>query len=259
MAGLALDELRKFVAPEFVFGNGARHLAGQYAVFDEVTPNPRDHQVMEGARRYARERCNAIVAVGGGSTMDCAKGIGIVATSGGHIRDYEGVDRIDAPTPILVCVPTTAGSSADVSPFAIVSNTEDEARRYKLAIISKAVVPDIVVDDEEMLRHFVSRVPAAQGYHVVEAADGEDALAVLERHVGDIDLLVTDVVMPRLSGAAPVERVRLRRAQLPVVFLSGLSDRATLPEGEWAALAKPFGRKELLATVREVLDRPAGP
>ena len=116
----------------------------------------------------------------------------------------------------------------------------------------------LVVDDEEMLRHFVSRVLAAQGYQVVKAADGEDALAVLERHDGEVDLIVTDVVMPRLGGAALVERVRQEFPQLPVVFMSGLSDRATLPDGEWDTLAKPFGRKELVTTVRRALDRPVG-
>src|SRR3989339_1661958 len=109
-----IQHLRKFVAPEIIFGNGSRHLAGQYCkkfhvkkpvivtdrgviqagwtrqveeslalenldyvVFSDVSPNPRSDEVMNGALVYSRENCDAIVAVGGGSPMDCAKGIGI--------------------------------------------------------------------------------------------------------------------------------------------------------------------------------------
>ncbi|HMM40038.1 MAG TPA: iron-containing alcohol dehydrogenase, partial [Desulfovibrio sp.] len=149
-------DLRKFVAPESVFGEGAAGLAGQYArnlgarkvllvsdpgvrdagwldlvrgslddegldvsLYLNVSPNPRDHQVMQGAEQYGRDGCDCIVAVGGGSPMDLAKGVGIVHSNRRHILEFEGADRVDRPAPPLICVPTTAGSSADVSQFAI--------------------------------------------------------------------------------------------------------------------------------------------
>jgi alcohol dehydrogenase class IV len=174
-------ELRKFVAPEFVFGVGARHLAGRYAknfgarrvlvvtdpgvlaagwagqviesleadgmpytLFSQVTPNPKDSEVMAGAELYLQERCDVIVAVGGGSPMDCAKGIGIVSSNRQHILEFEGVDQVEIPGPPLICLPTTAGTSADVSQFAIIT---DRRRRVKIAIISKAVVPEVALID----------------------------------------------------------------------------------------------------------------
>lgn len=174
-------DLRKFVAPEFVFGAGAGNLAGRYAknlgarrvlvvtdpgvsaagwtnrvirsleehdlavaLFCDVTPNPKAEEVMRGCEVYHAQRCNAIVAVGGGSPMDCAKGIGIVCSNGGHIVRYEGVDKIALPLPPLVFVPTTAGTSADVSQFAIITDSE---RKVKLAIVSKAIVPDVALID----------------------------------------------------------------------------------------------------------------
>jgi len=177
--------LRKFVVPEFVFGAGSRKLVARYAKlygahrvllvtdpgliaagwageveavlteegiqctrFAEVSPNPRDYEVMEGAAIFLENRCDVIVCVGGGSVMDCGKGIGVVAASGQHILDFEGVDRIVKPAPPLICVPTTAGTSADVSQFAIITDTEE---RVKIAIISKAVVPDIALIDPETL------------------------------------------------------------------------------------------------------------
>lgn len=174
-------ELRKFVAPEFIFGFGALKLAGRYAknlgasrilvvtdpgvmaagwtdqvigsliledlpfvIYSEVTPNPRAEEVMRGAEVYKNTGCNLIMAVGGGSVMDCAKGIGIVVTNKKHILEFEGIDRIAIPIPPLICIPTTGGTSADVSQFAIISNTQ---AKNKIAIISKAVVPDVSLID----------------------------------------------------------------------------------------------------------------
>jgi alcohol dehydrogenase class IV len=174
-------ELRKFLAPEFVFGVGARQLAGRYArnlggrkilvvtdpgviqagwardvtesleaaglafvVFSGVTPNPKVAEVMAGAELYRAEGCDLLISVGGGSPTDCAKGIGIVSTNHKSILEFEGVDMVTAPMPPLICVPTTGGTSADVSQFAIISNP---AERVKFAIISKSVVPDLSLID----------------------------------------------------------------------------------------------------------------
>ncbi len=176
-----MDQPRKFVAPEIVLGVGAIDLAGRYArnlgaaqillvtdpgvanagwpervikslenenvshtVFADVSPNPRAEEVMLGVERYEREGCDVIVAVGGGSPMDCAKGIGIVSTNGRHVLEFEGVDRVDLPGPPLICIPTTAGTSADVSQFAIINNFYE---KIKIAIISKTAVPDVALVD----------------------------------------------------------------------------------------------------------------
>lgn len=172
---------RKFVAPEFIFGNGSFALIDGYAkrfglsrvlvvsdsgvsaagwtdgvvgclsksgitceVFQNVTPNPKDHEVMEGTALYLQSKCDGIIAVGGGSPMDCAKGIGIVSANGGNILDYEGVDQIPLPIPPLICIPTTAGTAADISQFAIITASEE---RRKIAIVSKALVPDLALID----------------------------------------------------------------------------------------------------------------
>ncbi|MDR3673262.1 MAG: iron-containing alcohol dehydrogenase [Holophaga sp.] len=180
-----ISELRKFVAPEIIFGLDARLQAGRYArtlgasrvllvsdpgvarcgwsaeaagllereglvvnLFQDISPNPRDPEVMAGTRRYLDSESDLIVAVGGGSVIDCAKGIGIVASNGGSILDYEGVDQVRIPMPPLICIPTTAGTSADVSQFAIVNHV---AEQVKIAIVSKAVVPDVALIDPRTL------------------------------------------------------------------------------------------------------------
>jgi alcohol dehydrogenase class IV len=202
-----LAEQRKFIVPELALGLDAHTLAGRYArnlgvrrallvsdpgvaragwtervaealrsagvwyeLFEGVSPNPRDREVMAGAEAYRRGGCDGLVAVGGGSPMDAAKAVGIVVTNGRAIGAYEGVDQIAAPIPPLVCVPTTAGSSADVSQFAIIS---DDARRLKFAIISKAVIPDASLIDPRPLTTMAPEITAATGMdaltHAVEA------------------------------------------------------------------------------------------
>lgn len=202
-----LLDLRKFVAPEFVFGDGAAGLAGRYArnlgarrvlvvtdervarrgwaglvlesltreglpsvVFQDVSSNPRDVDVMAGAETCLREGCDAIVAVGGGSPMDCAKGIGIVVTNERHITSFEGVDNVPKPGLPLICVPTTSGSSADVSQFAIVS---DARRKLKIAIVSKTMVPDAALIDPRTTTTMDADLTAHTGLdaltHAVEA------------------------------------------------------------------------------------------
>ncbi|HSM93524.1 MAG TPA: iron-containing alcohol dehydrogenase [Anaeromyxobacteraceae bacterium] len=197
----------RFVAPEILSGNGVRSLVGRsalnlgarhvllvtdpgveaagwaseaaaalaaagvaYTLFDGVSPNPRAAQVHAGAAAYRACGANAIVVVGGGSPVDCAKGIGIVAANGGSILDYEGVDRIDVAIPPLVCLPTTAGAAADASQFAIIT---DEEAHAKIAIVSKTLVPDLTLLDPGVLTTKPPALTAATGLdtlcHAVEA------------------------------------------------------------------------------------------
>jgi alcohol dehydrogenase class IV len=212
-------ELRKFVAPEFVLGTDARLLAGRYAknlgarhvlvvtgpniirqgwvkgitdklaaeeidntIFSSVTPNPRDHEVMNGAQVFKESGCDCIVAIGGGSPIDCAKGIGIVSSNGGNILDYEGVDNIPIPAPPLICIPTTAGTGADVSQFAIINDTK---RKVKIAIVSKKTVPDIALIDP---------LPLTTLSHELTAHTGMDAIThSVEAYVSNASSPVTDI------------------------------------------------------------------
>lgn len=135
-----------------------------------VTPNPKDHEIAAGHAVYAARGCDALVAVGGGSCIDAAKGIAVVSTNGGEILDYEGIDRISQPIPPLVMVPTTAGTGADVSQFAVITDTR---RRLKATLISRALVPDISLVDPRVLTSMPPELTAATGLdalsHAVES------------------------------------------------------------------------------------------
>lgn len=231
-----LFNLRKFLAPEIVYGRGALDLAGRhasnlgstkalvvtdsgvreaglidkiesglresgiaYVVFSDNTPNPKDYEVMAGAEVYRNEGCDLIIAVGGGSPMDCAKGIGIVAENPRHILEFEGVDEVPNPGPPLIFIPTTAGSSADVSQFAIITDT---SRHVKIAIISKMCIPDIALVDP---------LTTASMSPDLTAATGMDALChAFESFVSTASSPLTDM--------AALSAVRLIVDNLPGAF-----------------------------------------
>ena len=206
-SGMATSSFKRFVLPEILFGRGSLDLAGRYArgfearrallvsdpgvaaagwtdrvaaslreaglgveIFLGASPNPRDHEVAQGLELCAASDCDLIVAVGGGSPMDCAKAIAICATNGGSILAYEGVDQVPLPGLPLLCLPTTAGTSADISQFAIINDT---SRKVKIAIISKKTVPDAALIDPVTTSTMPSALTAATGLdalcHATEA------------------------------------------------------------------------------------------
>jgi len=120
-----------------------------WVYFSEVVANPRDFQVHEGARLYLEKNCDVVVALGGGSPMDAAKGIAMVASNGGAVHDYEGANRILHPLPPMLFIPSTAGSGSDISQFAIIN---DVNRRVKMSIISRTLVPNVSIIDPDILR-----------------------------------------------------------------------------------------------------------
>ncbi|MGM5487582.1 MAG: iron-containing alcohol dehydrogenase [Nanobdellota archaeon] len=180
-----MEELRKFFCPEIIFGNNAINQVGQYAtnlgiehallvtdknvsdagwkqvaleklremgasasIFQEVEENCPIESVMSGLAAYKQNQCNGIIALGGGSVIDCAKTIGILASNAAQIEDLQGVDKIGCPAPPLLCIPTTCGSSADVSQFAIVLNRK---KSIKMALVSKKLVADVSLIDPQTL------------------------------------------------------------------------------------------------------------
>lgn len=236
-------ELRKFLAPEFVFGVGARQLAGRYAknlggnkvlvvsdpgvvkagwtkdvtdsleqagltvvLFTGVTPNPKVKEIMDGVALYQAEHCNALVAVGGGSPIDCAKGIGIVCTNHKHILEFEGVDMVKAPMPPLICIPTTGGTSADVSQFAIISNPVE---RVKIAIISKSVVPDLSLIDPITLTTMDAYLTACTGLdamtHAIEAFVSTASSSMTDLHALEAMRLLSRHLIPSIQNLDDLE------------------------------------------------------
>lgn len=139
-------------------------------VWHDVTPNPKDHEIQAGFERYAESGCDVIVGVGGGSVIDAAKGVAILSSNGGRILDYEGVDQVVQPIPPTVMVPSTAGTGADVSQFAVITDT---TARIKITIVSRTLVPEISLIDPRLLTTMPDWLNAATGLdaltHAIEA------------------------------------------------------------------------------------------
>jgi DNA-binding response OmpR family regulator len=118
----------------------------------------------------------------------------------------------------------------------------------------------LVVEDEEELRQLVRRMLVQDGYEVLDAGDPETALRIVSQDRGRIDLLLTDVVMPKMSGFELAEQLCEKRPGTRVIFISGHLAHPSLRGGEIPAGAafvpKPFRPARLARTVREVLDQP---
>ncbi|MCH1918972.1 iron-containing alcohol dehydrogenase [Shewanella sp. A3A] len=155
-----------------------------YVIFDEVKPNPTEQNMEDGLAQLKAQACDLVISFGGGSAHDCAKGIALVASNGGHIRDYSnGVHTAPKPQLPLITVNTTAGTASEMTVFAIVTNEKDET---KYPVVDKHLLPIIAVNDSELM----VAMPA-----FLTAATGMDALThAVEAYVSTAATPVTDAV-----------------------------------------------------------------
>ncbi|TFH92668.1 MULTISPECIES: L-threonine dehydrogenase [Vibrio] len=139
-------------------------------VFDGTQPNPTISNVNDGLALLTDNDCDFVISLGGGSPHDCAKGIALVASNGGKIGDYEGVDQSAKPMLPLIAINTTAGTASEMTRFCIIT---DEERHIKMAIVDKHTTPLISVNDPELMLAKPASLTAATGMdaltHAVEA------------------------------------------------------------------------------------------
>ena len=116
----------------------------------------------------------------------------------------------------------------------------------------------LLVEDEAALRQPAREFLASKGYTVIEATDGDDALRIAQNHTGQIDLMITDVIMPHMGGAQLAETLAEKRPQMKVLFVSGYAENTILGHGPvdimTRFLQKPFSLEELARKIRTVLD-----
>jgi hypothetical protein len=112
-----------------------------------------------------------------------------------------------------------------------------------------------LVDDDEALRRFVQRILMQQGFDVIEASDGAEALEVASAYAEPVDLLLTDVIMPKVNGPALVQRLLQERPGIGVLYMSGYVEKSLLQakHPEAILLQKPFTPDALVAAVRQIL------
>jgi alcohol dehydrogenase len=118
-----------------------------FFIFDQVEPNPRHTTVNRAAEVFNEEGANLLIAVGGGSVMDSAKAIGVVAKYGGQVADYDGKDMVPGPIPPLIAIPTTSGTGSEVTIWAVITDVE---AHYKMSIGDYKIYPAVALVDPEM-------------------------------------------------------------------------------------------------------------
>jgi CheY-like chemotaxis protein len=181
--------------------------------------------------------------VGKGTGLGLAIVYGIVRQSGGFIEVESGGVR---GTVFTVCLPICEEAAP---------RPERTARANPASVGHETV---LLVEDEARIRRLCRQVLAEQGYHVIEAGDGLEAVALCAAEDRPVDLLVTDVVMPHMNGRELADRLRESHPDMKVLYISGYTDdaivRRGVSQGSSALLSKPFTPHVLLRRVREVLD-----
>jgi alcohol dehydrogenase len=153
----------------------------QTVIYDGAEPNPTDKNVAGGVKVFKDNGCDFIISLGGGSSHDCGKGVGLVCAGGGNIRDYEGVNKSTVPLIPLISINTTAGTASEMTRFCIITNTDT---KVKMAIVDWRVTPLVAIDDPVLM---VGKPPA------LTAATGMDALThAIEAYVSTIATPITD-------------------------------------------------------------------
>ncbi len=264
----------KFEVPEIIFGRGlltqvgacARRLGGkkvflvsdqglfdagwvdlvmkslldaglEFVYFDQVTSNPKDSEIEAGALEYVSQGTDVVVGLGGGSAMDAAKGIAILVSNGGRIRDYAGTDRIHRPLPPLVLCPTTCGTGSDVSQFAVVN---DSRERCKFTIMSRCIAPDISLTDPDVLRtlpeEYVGTTATDALSHAVEAYFSVASSTLTDVNALRALSLLVNSFVPAVREHNPRDMENLARASLH----AGMAFSNSLL-GIGHALAHPIG------------------
>ena len=181
---------------------------------------------------------------GEGTGLGLSTVYGIVAQSGGHIGVHSELGK---GARFTIFLPRALKAGAHPS-----EEKEGSEKKTGTEVV-------LVVEDEDAVRNLIIRILGDYGYTVLGARSGEEALSLIERRQGGVELVVADIVLPGMSGPQLVERLMRERPGIRRLFISGYTDRAiqdiVAAEGEAHFLRKPFKPVELSAKVRDVLDR----
>jgi len=201
----------------------------------------------EATRRQMFEPFFTTKAPGKGTGLGLATVYGIVKQSAGFILAQSEVGHGSCFTihlPLVSDVPSGTSARSSV------------ALRHGNETV-------LIVEDVIGLRRLIARTLESAGYNVLTAATGDEALRLLEQYENPVHLMVTDVVMPGMSGRVLAERLERIRPGMKVLYMSGYTDdvivRHGISEEKMPFVSKPFGTMDLLRRIREVLDVPAQP
>ena len=189
--------------------------------------------------------------VGKGTGLGLSTVYGIIKQTGGFIYPESAPGK---GTTFRIFLPRHVPSEAEK----LEREKKPEARPAGPPADTTGVGTVLLVEDEDAVRAFAVRALASRGYTVLEASSGADALEVMDRHDGKIDLVVSDVVMPEMDGPTLLKEIRKRGVKVRIIFMSGYAEDAfkkNLEKDEtFQFLQKPFTLKDLAAIVKKVIE-----
>ncbi|HAT4136279.1 TPA: L-threonine dehydrogenase [Clostridium perfringens] len=178
----------------------------EYAIYDETKPNPTVKNVNDGLALLKEKECDFVISLGGGSAHDCAKVIALLATNGGEIKDYEGVDKSKKPQLPMVGINTTAGTGSEMTLFAIIT---DEERHIKMALVDKHLTPIIAVNDPMLMLAMPKSLTAATGMdaltHAIEAYVSTAATPITDACAEKAIELISNYLVNAVENGQDVE------------------------------------------------------
>ena len=210
----------------------------EFVVYPGSQPNPTVTNVMDGVKILKDNECDFVISYGGGSPHDCAKGIALVATNGGNIKDYEGVHVSKNPQLPLIAINTTAGTASEMTIFSIIT---DEERHVKMAIVDKHVNPVLAINDPNLMVSMPASLTAATGMdaltHAIEAYVSTAATPVTDACAQKAIELISDYLRDAVVDGNNMEaRDKMAYAE----FLAGMAfNNASL--GYVHAIAHQYG------------------
>jgi len=193
----------------------------QVSLFSDVEPNPKDVKVYAAAAQLQRDAACVVVAIGGGSTIDTAKGAALIASYGGKVSDYAGWQKVPGPVIPLIAIPTTAGSGSEATCWAVITDTVFHA---KLAIGDRNLAAAVALVDPLVTLSLPSGITAATGMdaltHSIEAY-----ICVLASPVNDLFALesIRLVAANLLKAVAQGQDLAAREAMMLASTLGGVA------------------------------------
>lgn len=200
---------------------GLDALSIDYILFDDITANPTTNLVRKGIELYKNSECDGFIAIGGGSSIDCAKAIRLVIANGGDICDYSGMNATKRDGDVFVAINTTAGTSAEMTSNSVIT---DEDHQVKMVIIDAKQIPDIAVNDPSLMLDLPADITAATGMdaltHAIESYVTPNAYILTKPTALEAIRLITQFLPVAVQDGKNIEaRENMACAQ----FLAGMA------------------------------------
>ena len=193
----------------------------EFEIYDEVSPNPTCEVVNNALVELKRNECDFVVSIGGGSPQDTAKAVALLATNGGDIKTYEGVNVTKKKALPIVAVNTTAGTSSEVTINYVIT---DEERHVKMVMVDKNSLATITVNDPELMVNKPAALTAATGMdaltHAIETLVTPGAYAVTDATALDAVKIIFDYLPRAVKNGHDIEA---REQMVYAIFLGGIA------------------------------------